>query len=153
MCQISASTKRGPHLGTHSGAPRFKWRHSCITSCEAGVSPPAAGPPRRFNNEQANARAAAQEDRTPPCLPNTLHSPREDGWLWSGSCFGQEAQERQCFPRPTAADFAREHDQSGPGATTHQLWVCAFFEAPSTDQRHSVTLSCARPCSAVSTEG
>ena len=56
-------------------------------------------------------------------------------------------------PRPTAADYAHEHNQSGPCATTHQLRVSAFFEAPGTDQRHSVTVSCARPRSAVSAEG
>ncbi len=96
---------------------------------------------------------SAGQDRTPPGLPSTLHSPPEDGWFWSGFRCGQQAQEIGRFPRPTAADFAREHDQSGPGASTHQLWIGPFFQAPCTDQRHSVTLSCTRPRCAVSTDG
>ena len=47
--------------------------------------------------------------------------------FWSGFRCGQQAQEIGRFPRPTAADFAREHDQSGPGASTHQLWISPSF--------------------------
>ena len=92
------------------------------------------------SNKQANARAGnAGQDRTG--LPSTIHSPPEDGWFLSGFRCGQQAQEIGRFPRPTAANFAREHDQSGPGASTHQLWISLFFQAPCTDQRHSASRS------------
>ena len=102
--------------------------------------------------QRASERSSgnAGQDCTPPGLPSTSHSPPEDGWFWSSFRCSQQAQEIGRFPRPTAADFACKHDQSGPGASTHQK--SPFFQASCTDQRDSVTLSCARPRSAVSTD-
>ena len=86
-----------------------------------------AGPPRRFSNEQTNARAVTQ----------ALQLTGARTWT---------------FPQTNSRRFGREHNQSGPGTTTHQLRVSALFEALGTDQRHSVTLSCARARSTVSAD-
>ena len=95
---------------------------------------------------------SAAQDRAPPGLSSTLHSPPADGWLWSGFRFCQQAR-NSTFPPDQRPTFARAHDQSGPSVSTHQLWVSPFFQAPGTDQRHSVTLSSTRPRNAVSTDG
>ena len=126
-------------------------RHSCITSCAAGVSPPATGPPRRFSNEQANAHAAAQ-DKIAPHLACQAHSTLRRRMGGSGFRCGQQAQEIGRFPdqRPPTSSASTTNRAL---ASTHQLWISPFFQAPCTDQRHSVTLSSTRPRSAVRADG
>ena len=91
---------RGPHLRTQS--------HSCITSCTAGVSPPATGPPRRFSNEIAPHLASA-------------------GWVLVWLSLRPTIARNWTFPQTNGC-----RDQSGPGASTHQLWISPFFQAPCT---------------------
>ena len=101
--------KRGPHLGTQSGAPRFKWRHSCITSCAAGVSPPAAGPTK----VQQRASERQRRTRSHPTWP-AKHTPLSaGGWValvWL--LLRPTSARNSTFPQTNGR--RREHDQAGP---------------------------------------
>ena len=73
-CGGLASTREN-HMSFKSGAPRMRWRHWCITSCDAGVSPPA-----KFQQRACERPCGSIGTRSHPTWPSK-HNPISAGGL------------------------------------------------------------------------
>ena len=92
---------------TQSGTARPGWRHHRNTSCDGGVAPSAAGAPRMFNREHANARAVAQ-DNNAAHLDRHAHSALCRRICGSGLALASARRRRNATFRQTTGPQSRQ---------------------------------------------